>query len=72
MATANGKGLNKELVKLRLDLVDRLAPYEITGKDLIPYDDEVRAILSLPENEQKKRLNRLVDKIRSQYKDRRA
>lgn len=57
-----------DLIGLRLDLIDRLAPYEITAKELYPFDGDLRAIAKLPSKQRKKRFNDLVDRIRTHYK----
>lgn len=61
-----------ELISLKLELIDRLDEYEIKPKDLIPYEQELRALLSFSSGERARRFNRLVDKVRSKYRDRRA
>ena len=57
-----------DLIELRLDLIDRLAPYEITVKELYPFDEDLRALAKLPSKQRDKRFNELVDKIRTHYK----
>ena len=57
-----------DLIELRLDLIDRLAPYEITVKELYPFDEDLRALAKLPSKQREKRFNELVDKIRTHYK----
>lgn len=61
-----------ELISLKLELIDRLDGYEIKPKELIPYEQELRALLSFSSSERARRFNRLVDKVRSKYRDRRA
>lgn len=61
-----------ELISLKLELIDRLDGYEIKPKDLIPYEQELRALLNFSSGERARRFNRLVDKVRSKYRDRRA
>ena len=38
----------QDLKLLRLDMIDRLEPYGVTSKELIPFDDELRALVDLP------------------------
>lgn len=61
-----------ELISLKLELIDRLDGYEIKPKDLIPYEKELRALLNFSSGERARRFNRLVGKVRSKYRDRRA
>lgn len=57
-----------DLVELKLDLIDRLAPYEITVTNLYPFDEDIRALAKLPSKQREKHFNNLVDKIRTHYK----
>lgn len=57
-----------DLIELRLDLIDRLAPYEITVRELFPFDEDLRALTNLPSKQREKQFNALVDKIRTHYK----
>ena len=57
-----------ELRRLRLDLVDQLALYEIEVKELYAYEDDVQDILQYPSDERDRQLNLLVAKIRCQHK----
>lgn len=59
-----------EIRELRLDLIDRLHPYGVTGKELIPFDEELIALVGLPSKQREKQLNKLADKIRTYYKKR--
>lgn len=58
-----------ELISLKLELIDRLDGYEIKPKDLIPYEQELRALLSFSSGERARRFNMLVQKIRDQHKE---
>ena len=60
--------LGQALKLLRLDMIDRLEPYGVTSKELIPFDDELRALVDLPSKQREKQFNRLADKIRTYYK----
>lgn len=57
-----------EIRELRLDLIDRLHSYGVTVKELIPFDEELRALVVLPSKQREKQLNKLADKIRTYYK----
>lgn len=57
-----------ELIGIRLRLLDLVAPYEITVKQLLPFSDECLAILQIPLQEREKALYELVNKIRKYYK----
>lgn len=65
---ARDKETNLTVAEIKLELIDRVAPYDIKAGELISYETEVRALLSFPEKERRKRLNMLVDKIRSQHR----
>lgn len=58
-----------ELISLKLELIDRLDGYEIKPKDLIPYEQELRTLLSFSSGERARRFNMLVQKIRDQHKE---
>ena len=60
--------LEWDLKLLRLDMIDRLEPYGVASKELIPFDDELRALVDLPSKQREKQFNRLADKIRTYYK----
>jgi hypothetical protein len=60
--------LGQDLKLLRLDMIDRLEPYGVTSKELIPFDDELRALVDLPSKQREKQFNKLADKIRTYYK----
>ena len=57
-----------DLVELKLALIDRLARYEITVKDLYPFEEDLRALVDKPSKQREKQFNNLVDKIRTHYK----
>lgn len=54
--------------ELRLDMIDRLEPYGLTTRELIPFDEELRALVDLPSKQRAKQFNKLADKIRTYYK----
>lgn len=58
----------RELRELRLELVDRLEPYGIKGKDLIRFNDELIPIVRLPSKRREKKMCELAEKIRTYYK----
>ena len=58
-----------ELISLKLELIDRLDGYGIKPKDLIPYEKELRALLSFSSGERARRFNMLVEKVRSKHRD---
>lgn len=57
-----------ELKELRLDLIDMVSPYGVSGKELFIFDNEVRVIAGMSANRRGKALNELCNKIRAHYK----
>lgn len=44
----NGKEIDHEIVQLKLDVVDRLERYDLDYSKLRAYEDELRAIATMP------------------------
>lgn len=61
----NGKEIDHEIVQLKLDVVDRLERYDLDYSKLRAYEDELRAIATMPSQRKKAQFNRLIEKIRS-------
>lgn len=61
----NGKEIDHEIVQLKLDVVDRLERYDLDYSKLRAYEDELRAIATMPSQWKKAQFNRLIEKIRS-------
>lgn len=62
---SNGKEVNQELVYLKLDILDRLERYDLDYSKLRAYEEDLRAIATMPPQQRKAQFNRLVEKIRS-------
>ena len=56
-----------EIRELRLDLIDRLHSYGVTVKELIPFDEELRALVGLPAKQRERQLNKLAGTIGTDY-----
>jgi len=54
-------------VGIKLQLLDLVEPYGITGTELTPFTEETLAILELPSQERDKALHELADKIKKYY-----
>lgn len=57
-----------ELKGLRLDLIDLVSPYGISGKELGMFDNEVSSLVGLDPEIQRKSLYELAEKIKKYYK----
>lgn len=57
-----------DLKELKLDLIDKLEPYGVKGKELIPFDEELRTLVDTPSKQREKQLDRLANKIKIYYK----
>lgn len=57
-----------ELKELRLDLIDLVSPYGVSGKDLWAFDEEVCSLVGLDPEIQSKSLNDLAERIKKYYK----
>lgn len=55
-------------VGIKLQLLDLVEPYGVTGKELTPFTEENLAILELPSQERDKALYELADKIKKYYR----
>ena len=62
---------NSVMYMLKLDLIDLLSPYGITGKELYPFEDDVKAIVEMPSDKREKALRELCDRIKTHYDKRR-
>lgn len=59
------KETDYDIVQLKLDIIDRLERYDLDYSKLRAYEDELRAIATMPPQRKKAQFNRLVEKIRS-------
>ncbi len=57
-----------ELKGIRLDLIDLVSPYGVSGKDLWTFDEEVCSLVGLDPEIQSKSLSELSEKIKKYYK----
>lgn len=62
---------NSVMHMLKLDLIDLLSPYGITGKELYPFEDDVEVIVEMPSDKREKALRELCDRIKTHYDKRR-
>lgn len=62
---AKGKEVNQEIQYLKLDILDRLAGYDLDLSKLRSYENDLRAIVDMPPQRRKAQFNKLLDKIRS-------
>lgn len=57
-----------ELKELRLDLIDMVSPYGVSGKELFIFDNEVSSLVGLDPEIQRESLIDLAEKIKAYYK----
>lgn len=57
-----------ELKELRLDLIDLVSPYGVSGKELSIFDNEVNSLVGLDLEIQRESLIDLAEKIKAYYK----
>lgn len=57
-----------ELKELRLDLIDLVSPYGVSGKELSIFDNEVNSLVGLDPEIQRESLIDLAEKIKAYYK----
>lgn len=57
-----------DAVGIKLELLDLLVPYGVTGAELTPFTEDTLAILELPSQERDKALSELADKIKNYYR----
>ena len=63
-----GNNASEELKELRLDLIDLVSPYGVSGKDTLPFDEELVALADLPSKQRDNQLKELAAKICKYYK----
>ena len=59
--------LQLELKGLRLDMIDHLEPYEITAREISPFDEELISLVDIPLIRRKDEFIKLADKIKTHY-----
>lgn len=57
-----------EFIGLRLDLIDLVSPYGVSGKEIFMFDNEVNSLVGLDPEIQRKSLIDLAEKIKAYYK----
>ena len=57
-----------EIKELRLDLIDLVSPYGVSGKELSIFDNEVNSLVGLDPEIQRESLIDLAEKIKAYYK----
>lgn len=57
-----------EFIELRLDLIDLVSPYGVSGKELSIFDNEVNSLVGLDPEIQRESLIDLAEKIKAYYK----
>ena len=57
-----------KIKELRLDLIDLVSPYGVSGKDLQMFDEELVALVDLSSKQRDKQLKELAVKICKYYK----
>lgn len=60
--------LDIELKGLRLDLIDLVSPFGISGKELSIFDNEVSSLVGLASEIQRESLKELTERIKVYYK----
>lgn len=63
-----GMASDLELKELRLDLIDLVSPYGVSGKELSIFDNEVNSLVGLDPEIQRESLIDLAEKIKAYYK----
>lgn len=57
-----------EIKELRLDLIDLVSPYGVSGKELFMFDNEVSSLVGLAPEIQRESLKELAERIEAYYK----